>query len=177
MRDAGIAEVITLGRVRPRPTVGALEPVWSQNFMTPGRPSTPVQPQNLMRPTLQTLGNIVMEDVSLGNLGKVLGLLGQGESVVNGEPAVPPTDTLSLPPEVSSAIMTSAAQAQSFWSQPAVVYTRYTVSTLSAAASAYHGYRRNGSLGWGLWWALMGGLFPLITPAIGLAQGWGKRQR
>jgi hypothetical protein len=47
-------------------------------------------------------------------------------------------------------------------------------STASAAASAYHGYRRNDSLGWGLWWFLMGALFPIVTPVIALAQGYGK---
>jgi len=45
----------------------------------------------------------------------------------------------------------------------------------SIGASAFHGYRRNNSVGWGVWWALMGGLFPVVTPAIALAQGFGKR--
>jgi hypothetical protein len=45
--------------------------------------------------------------------------------------------------------------------------------TASVAASAYHGYKRNQSIGWAVWWALMGGLFPVITPAIAVAQGFG----
>ena len=46
---------------------------------------------------------------------------------------------------------------------------------LSVGASAYHGYKRNhGSLGWGVAWGALGGLFPVITPAIALAQGFGK---
>ena len=48
-------------------------------------------------------------------------------------------------------------------------------SAASIGLSAYHGYRRNDSLGWGIIWGLLGGLFPIITPAIGLAQGFGKR--
>ena len=46
---------------------------------------------------------------------------------------------------------------------------------LSVAASTYHGYKRNsGSLGWALGWGVLGGLFPIITPAVALAQGFGK---
>jgi hypothetical protein len=44
----------------------------------------------------------------------------------------------------------------------------------SVGAGAYHGYKRNNSIGWAIWWALMGGLFPVITPAIAVAQGFGK---
>lgn len=51
------------------------------------------------------------------------------------------------------------------------------VSTASMAASAYHGYKRNESVGWALWWGLMGAMFPIITPVIGVAQGFGKRKR
>ncbi len=51
------------------------------------------------------------------------------------------------------------------------------VLTASVAASAYHGYRRNRSLGWALVWGFMGGLFPVFTPAIALAQGFGERDR
>lgn len=47
----------------------------------------------------------------------------------------------------------------------------------STAASAYHGYKRNNSTGWAIWWGLMGAIFPIITPAIAVAQGFGKRSR
>jgi len=50
-------------------------------------------------------------------------------------------------------------------------------STASLAASAYHGYKRNQSVGWAIWWGFMGGLFPVITPAIALAQGFGKKAK
>lgn len=49
------------------------------------------------------------------------------------------------------------------------------VSTVSMAASAYHGYVRNRSVPWALWWGLMGGLFPIITPVIAVAQGYAKK--
>jgi hypothetical protein len=48
------------------------------------------------------------------------------------------------------------------------------LSLLSAGASAYHGYKRNDSVGWALWWGFWGGVFPIVTPAIALAQGFGE---
>lgn len=55
--------------------------------------------------------------------------------------------------------------------------TIYGVLTLaSSAASAFHGYRRNNSIGWGLLWGVAGMIFPVTAPAIALAQGFGKRK-
>lgn len=49
------------------------------------------------------------------------------------------------------------------------------LSTASAAACAYHGYRRHrGSIGWAIGWGMLGGIFFPITPAIALAEGFGK---
>jgi len=44
----------------------------------------------------------------------------------------------------------------------------------STGLSAYHGYKRNDSVGWALWWGFCGALFPVVTPAIAFAQGFGK---
>jgi hypothetical protein len=59
---------------------------------------------------------------------------------------------------------------------PAVRVAYGVVSTASMAASAYHGYRRNNSIGWALWWGLMGALFPILVPVLAVAQGFGKRR-
>jgi hypothetical protein len=48
------------------------------------------------------------------------------------------------------------------------------LSAASAGAGAYHGYKRNDSVLWGVVWGLLGGAFPVITPAIALAQGFAK---
>jgi len=48
------------------------------------------------------------------------------------------------------------------------------LSLLSAAASGYHGYKRNQSIGWGFVWFALGGMFPVFTPVIAVAQGYGK---
>jgi hypothetical protein len=47
----------------------------------------------------------------------------------------------------------------------------------SSAASAFHGYRRNRSIGWAIVWGLLGGIFPVFTPTIALAQGFGKPRK
>lgn len=45
-----------------------------------------------------------------------------------------------------------------------------------SGAAAYHGYKRNGSVKWAIVWGLLGGLAPIITNGIALAQGFGKRK-
>ena len=51
------------------------------------------------------------------------------------------------------------------------------LSTASGAASAYHGYKRNQSVGWALWWGFWGGVFPVIVPTIAVAQGFGEKEK
>jgi hypothetical protein len=46
----------------------------------------------------------------------------------------------------------------------------------SAIASGFHGYRRNHSIAWGAAWFVLGGIFPIFTPVIAVAQGYGKRK-
>jgi hypothetical protein len=49
------------------------------------------------------------------------------------------------------------------------------IASLSFGVSIYHGYKRNcDSLGWALAWGLAGAFFPIITPAVALAQGLGE---
>lgn len=45
---------------------------------------------------------------------------------------------------------------------------------VGTAAGAYHGYKRNKSVKWALIWGFLGGLAPIITGAVALAQGFGK---
>lgn len=39
---------------------------------------------------------------------------------------------------------------------------------------AYHGYKRNHSVGWAIGWGLFGGFLPIIAIPVALAQGIGK---
>lgn len=161
-------EVITLGRVLG----SALQPSLTMQWLRP-QVATPQEPQNLPRPTLQNgptvpsaLAGRVVENLSLGNVYKVMGMLGQGEAAA---PYTPPTDALAPP--------AGSAQQELARFSTTAMKVGFALGALSAAASAYHGYKRNNSLGWAIAWAAAGGFFPLITPAIGLAQGWGKRKQ
>lgn len=61
-------------------------------------------------------------------------------------------------------------------SQP-VRTAMYVAGTASVFALAYHGYKRNASIGWALVWGILGGAFwPLGVP-IAIAQGYGKPAR
>ncbi len=49
------------------------------------------------------------------------------------------------------------------------------LSALGVALAAYHGYKRNHeSTGAAVGWGVLGGLFPVITVPVALAQGYGK---
>jgi hypothetical protein len=73
----------------------------------------------------------------------------------------------------NDAAMQQNAQAQQDKRQ--TYWTIYWVlGTASSAACAFHGYRRNKSIGWALWWGLMGGLFPIFAPVLAVAEGFAK---
>lgn len=51
------------------------------------------------------------------------------------------------------------------------------VMALGASLAGYHGYRRSGGkLGSTLGWAFLGGLVPIVTVPVALAQGFGKHR-
>ncbi len=59
---------------------------------------------------------------------------------------------------------------------PEISPTQRAISLAGAAAGAYHGYKRNNSIGWAIAWAILGGLVPIITVPVSLAQGFGKKK-
>lgn len=46
--------------------------------------------------------------------------------------------------------------------------------TAASGALAYHGYRRNNSVGWAVAWFFLGGLFWPVGLGVAMAQGFGK---
>jgi len=50
-------------------------------------------------------------------------------------------------------------------------------SVAGTAIGAYHGYKRNESVGWAIGWAFLGGLFPIVVVPVAFAQGLGERKR
>lgn len=53
----------------------------------------------------------------------------------------------------------------------------YLLSTAGMAMAAYHGYKRNDSVGWALAWGFLGAAFPIITNVIALAEGYAQPAR
>jgi hypothetical protein len=52
------------------------------------------------------------------------------------------------------------------------------LSLAGAGTGAYHGYKRNHeSVGWAIGWGLLGGLVPIITIPVSLAQGFGQPKK
>jgi len=73
----------------------------------------------------------------------------------------------------------TVTMAMSFLSSASVFNSKIWIAlaTISAIASGYHGVRRhNGSVLYGLLWFTLGGIFPVITPTIAIAQGFGEPQ-
>ncbi len=50
------------------------------------------------------------------------------------------------------------------------------LSVGGAAIGTYHGFKRNGSVGWAIAWGVAGAVFPVITSALAVAQGIGKHR-
>jgi hypothetical protein len=48
------------------------------------------------------------------------------------------------------------------------------LSFVGSATGAYHGYKRNRSVGWAVGWFFFGGIAPVLSIPISLAQGYGK---
>lgn len=55
----------------------------------------------------------------------------------------------------------------------------YRVASLAGAVSgAYHGYKRHGgSVGWAFGWFVFGGLLPMFSIPLSLAEGYGKPKK
>ena len=51
------------------------------------------------------------------------------------------------------------------------------LALIGSTTGAYHGYKRNDSVGWGIGWYFLGAMFPEITIPVSLAQGFGKRAK
>lgn len=82
-----------------------------------------------------------------------------------GADDLPGSSPASLPPAPSAAAPDFVSPIFNIW--------KY-VAPVSALACAYHGYKRNNSIGWALVWFLLGGI--PVTPVIALAQGFGERK-
>lgn len=80
---------------------------------------------------------------------------------------------MTLPPSSS---MTTSKPDEGWLSSPTVKMAASAASMAGMVLGAYHGYKRNNSVGWAIGWALLGGVFPFITVPLSVAQGFGKKK-
>jgi len=67
----------------------------------------------------------------------------------------------------------SSAPSSSIFESPAY----QALGVVGMGVGAYHGYKRNNSVGWAVGWAILGGMFPIIVIPVAFAQGIGKPKR
>lgn len=72
-----------------------------------------------------------------------------------------------LSPEAARAAVDRVTDSPWFWGLR-------VLSLVGAFSGAYHGYKRNRSVGWAIGWFLFGGMLPVLSIPISLAQGFGK---
>ena len=97
-----------------------------------------------------------------------------GTDTVTQESALQPVRTYTSGNEQSASELYMTADAwKSAWA-----FSAFSYGLLGAMMAGYHGSKRNGgSVGWTIGWGLLGGLFPLVTNGIALAQGYGVRHK
>jgi len=117
--------------------------------------------------TISHVPGVGAVDPSMGALGQYVAYA-PTLPPLGADEVLPGSTSASLAPPPPRPVSEQAAGSSTFlkvWSYLALP---------SALACAYHGYKRNDSVGWALWWGLVGGM--PITPIIALAQGFGKRK-
>jgi hypothetical protein len=89
-------------------------------------------------------------------------------------PFLPPVSMNAAPVHQSALGPAPAGELTLSLPSASLVLTAQVIEAASVGLSAYHGYKRNDSVGWAVVWGVMGGLFPVIMPAIAFAQGFGQ---
>src|SRR6185503_2917091 len=136
---------------------------------------TPQEPQNLLRATAKGCGPQGLwsdcpgaTEYPLQQLGKLGRLMGLGQDDGSSLGPAGGVERVDITPvsQIEKLPTTTEKVAAADWG---------VASLAGTALGAYHGYKRNNSIGWSLWWGLMGGMFPIVVVPLALAQGFGKR--
>jgi hypothetical protein len=161
MMRVGELRRLSPAQAKRRPTAGLGHPLYVNGALMPG-------PVNISHVPGAT-GSYYDVPAGLGAVDPSMGAFGSyvayAPQLGLGADAPPGADPASLPPPAPAASVGFISPFLNLW--------KY-VAPLSALACAYHGYKRNDSIGWALWWGLVGSM--PITPVIALAQGFGKRK-
>jgi len=94
-------------------------------------------------------------------LGSTVRVMGPNEWLGADEPMPPPQEFSTAPTTFKRGL--------------AIAYGIAGVA--GAAIGAYHGYKRNDSVGWAIAWAFLGSLAPVVVIPVAYAQGIGERKR
>jgi len=112
------------------------------------------------------IGNYYDVPAGLGAVDPSMGAFGAYVAYAPqlGAEELPGASAASLPPDSTPDWARSLRRIYSF------------IAPATGALGIYHGYKRNDSVGWALWWGLTAAAFPIITIPIALAQGFGKKK-
>jgi len=184
------SKIMMLGRIQPRTRTG---------YLNPPRTS-PGVPQNLLRQTL--LGGLGSTARMLSGLGQVVGSSNDPIGDVVAESAIVAGDAQGFPTVPGQAVPATPAPSVSGGDGGFVTPVQYpsvgaqagvnlfgqriglgatlgfvSISLLSGALSAIHGWNRDHTpiAAWG--WFTLGSLFPIVTPLVALGQGYAKPRR
>lgn len=89
---------------------------------------------------------------------------------MNGVAQIALTPTVSWSSNLSPERPRTGAMDRYDWTSIAT-----TAAVVGTGLGAYHGYKRNSSVGWAIVWGLLGGAFPIIAIPVAFAQGFAKR--
>lgn len=141
------------------------------SFVTNPRTS-PSFPQNILRATfLNGLGCTTRMLSGLGDVATDIIDPWQGPDAT----AAAQTD-MSNPPMPATATPPAAASGTGFKMSANGMVLSASLSLLSGAVSAVHGWKRDHTPISVFGWGVLGMMFPIITPAVALAQGYGRRR-
>lgn len=132
--------------------------------------TSPSFPQNVLRATfLNGLGCTTRMLSGLGDMATDIIDPWQGPdatSNVKDEMSTPAMPATATPPAASSGFRMSANG----------MMLSASLSLLSGLVSAVHGWKRDHTPIAVFGWGTLGMMFPIITPAVALAQGYGRRR-
>lgn len=144
-------------------------PDLSFNYLHPAR-TTPSFPQNLLRPTNKGCGEDCDCGPCKGDQKGALGMINASGLGGLARVAMRPLAGLGQTDNPDTAI-----DGRPEYRTASIVLS--VVATVCGAIAAYHGYKRNNSVGWGIAWYFLGAWFPFITLPVAFAQGYGERAR
>lgn len=152
-------------------TLGALPPMFHTNWLQ-NRRVTPQQPQNLLRAV--TLNGVHSTARFLSGLGAVgdQALAQIGADAGSPAPVLPAGDPIAM--NLPSMPRWPWQKDVPVAAQIGTIIAGASLSLVSGAVSAYHGYKRDRSGMAAFGWGVAGMLVPVIVPIFAFGQGYAR---